>query len=129
MIGVDTNVLLRLATNDDAAQVKTITRWLAAHAPDESLYVNQIVLVESLWTLKSSYGYGRDDIAKFVDALLGNAKFEIEDAAIVDDALGLFESGKADFPDCLIFSRNAPQCATTITFDRATRGLPGCALL
>ena len=129
MIGIDTNVLLRLATGDDAGQVKTITRWLATHAPDAPLYVNQIVLAEALWTLKSSYGYDRAHLAKFVDALLGNAVFDIEDAGLVDDALGLFESGKTDFPDCMIFAGNARRCDATITFDRAARGLPGCVAL
>lgn len=129
MIGIDTNVLLRLATGDDAAQVKAITRWLAAHAADEPLHVNQIVLAETLWTLKSSYGFDRAHLAAFVDGLLANVVFEIEEAALVEDALGLFEAGKADFADCLIFAKNARHCEATITFDRAARGLPGCVVL
>lgn len=129
MIGVDTNILLRLATGDDVAQVKTITRWLAAHAPDSPLHVNQIVLAETLWTLKSGYGYERAELQAFVDALLGNAVFHIEEATLVEDALGMFKSGKTDFADCLIFVKNARRCEATITFDRAARGLPGCVVL
>ncbi len=129
MIGIDTNVLLRLATGDDAAQVKTIAHWLAAHAVDEPLHVNQIVFAETLWALKSSYGFDRAHLVTFVDGLLSNAVFEIEQAALVEDALGLFETGKADFADCLIFAKNARHCDATITFDRAARGLPGCVVL
>ena len=129
MIGIDTNILLRLATGDDAGQVKTITRWLAAHAPDELLHVNQIVLAETLWTLKSGYGYDRARLAAFVEGLLGNAGFEIEQTALVEDALGAFVSGKADFPDCLIFAMNARRCDATITFDRVARGLPDSVVL
>ena len=129
MIGIDTNILLRLATSDDAAQVKTVTRWLAAHAPAVPLHVNQVVLAEALWTLKSSYGYDRAHLAAFVDALLGNAVFDIEGAASVEDALGMFASGNAEFSDCLIFAKNGRHCEATITFDRAARGLPGCVLL
>ena len=129
MIGIDTNILLRLATGDDAGQVKTITRWLAAHAPDVLLHVNQIVLAETLWTLKSGYGYDRAHLAAFVEGLLENAGFEIEQAALVEDALSAFVSGKADFPDCLIFATNARRCDATITFDRASRGLPGSVVL
>jgi len=129
VIGIDTNVLLRLATADEPRQVKKITHWLATQAPDAPLYVNQIVLVEALWTLKSSYGFERANLALFVDALLGNPAFEIEEASLVDDALGLFEAGKADFPDCLIFASNARHCAATLTFDRAARGLTGCVVL
>lgn len=129
MIGIDTNILLRLATGDDAGQVKTITRWLAAHAPDELLHVNQIVFAEALWTLKSGYGYDRARLAAFVEGLLGNAGFEIEQTALVEDALSAFIAGKADFPDCLIFATNARRCDATITFDRAARGLPGSVVL
>ncbi len=129
MIGIDTNILLRLATSDHAAQVKTVARWLAAHAPAVPLHVNQVVLAEALWTLKSGYGYDRAHLVAFVDALLGNAIFDIEGAAMVEDALGMFSSGNADFADCLIFSKNARHCDATITFDRSARGLPGCVLL
>lgn len=125
MIGIDTNILLRLATGDDARQVKKIRQWLATNAPDTTLHVNQIVLAEALWTLKSSYGYDREHIATFVEAILGNTAFDIEDATAVEDALSMFISGKADFPDCLIFAKNNGLCESTITFDRAANGLPG----
>ena len=129
MIGVDTNVLLRLATNDNRSQVLAIAAWLHEHAQDEMLFVNQVVLAESIWTLKSAYGYGRDSLSLFVETLLGNAAFEIEQAGLVEDALQLFRAGKADFADCLIFAKNARVCRTTITFDRAARELPQAALL
>ncbi len=129
MIGLDTNILLRLVTADDEAQVKTITRWLAAHARDDTLYVNHVVLVETLWTLKSGYGYARSDLTKFVDSLLGNAVFEIEEMGLVEDALRLFKSTQADFADCLIFAKNARSCEATITFDKAASALPQAKLL
>ena len=129
MIGLDTNILLRLVTGDDEAQVKTITCWLAARARDDTLYVNHVVLVETLWTLKSSYGYARSDLTKFVDSLLGNAVFEIEEMGLVEDALRLFKSTQADFADCLIFAKNARSCEATITFDKAASALPQAKLL
>ena len=129
MIGLDTNILLRLATGDDEAQVKTVTRWLAAHARDDTLYVNHVVLVETLWALKSGYRYARSDLAKFVDSLLGNAVFEIEEVGLVEDALRLFESTQADFADCLIFAKNAQSCEAAITFDTAARALPLAVML
>jgi predicted nucleic-acid-binding protein len=125
MIGIDTNILLRLATGDDARQVKKITQWLSTHAPSVPLHINQIVLAEALWTLKSSYGYDREHMVTFVEALLGNAAFDIEDATVVEDALNMFVSSKADFPDCLIFAKNNGLCESTITFDRAASALPG----
>jgi len=129
VIGLDTNILLRLATGDDEAQVKTVTRWLDAHARDDTLYVNHVVLVEALWTLKSGYGYARSDLTTFVDSLLGNAVFEIEEMGLVEDALRLFELTQADFADCLVFAKNARSCEGTITFDKAARALPQAVVL
>ena len=129
MIGVDTNILLRLATNDDPAQVSSIKRWLATHARGERLYVNHVVLAEAIWTLKSAYRADRQKIAHFVDSLLGNAGFEVEDATMVEDALQSYLAGNIEFPDCLIAAKNAGQCDLTITFDKGAASLPQFTLL
>jgi predicted nucleic-acid-binding protein len=129
VIGVDTNILLRLATGDDAGQVARIRRWIAAHAQDLPLYVNHVVLAEAAWTLKSAYRIDRAGIARFVDALLGNADFEVEGVAEVEEALQSYVAGGADFPDCLIAAKNARLCPATITFDRGATGLPRVTLL
>lgn len=129
MIGIDTNILLRLATSDDTRQVKAITKWLAENARDTSLYVNHVVLAETLWALKSSYGYSKAQQVTFMEALLGNAAFRIEEEGQVEVALHFFSTSRAEFPDCLIFAKNAHLCRTTISFDRATRDLPGSTIL
>lgn len=129
MIGVDTNILLRLATNDDPAQVASIKRWLAVHAQGELLYVNHVVLAEAIWTLKSVYRADRLKIAHFVDTLLGSAGFEVEDAAAVEDALKAYQGGNVDFPDCLIAAKNIGLCDLTITYDKGAASLPQFTLL
>lgn len=56
MIGIDTNILLRLWLNDDPAQSKRIDTFLAAHGGmPGSLLVTDVVLVEAVWTLKSAF--------------------------------------------------------------------------
>lgn len=56
MIGVDTNILLRLWLNDDPAQNKRIDALLAKHgSTPTSLLVTDVVLVESVWTLKAAF--------------------------------------------------------------------------
>ena len=99
MIGVDTNILLCLATRDDANQVATIKRWLALNAEGEPLHVNHVVLAEAVWTLKSVYRAERGRIARFIDALLVNADFDIEDPARVEEALQSYLAGGADDSD------------------------------
>ena len=56
MIGIDTNILLRLWLNDDAAQNKRIDTLLAQHgSTPESLLVTDVVLAEAVWTLRSAF--------------------------------------------------------------------------
>ena len=55
MIGVDTNILLRLWLNDDPAQSKRIDALLAAWGGmPGSLLVTDVVLVEAIWTLQAA---------------------------------------------------------------------------
>ena len=51
MIGLDTNVLLRLFVEDDPAQSDRARRFVDAAAADEPCLVNSVVLAEFAWTL------------------------------------------------------------------------------
>ena len=52
MIGIDTDILLRLWLTDDPAQNRRIDALLTAHGGmPASLLVTDAVLVEAVWTL------------------------------------------------------------------------------
>jgi predicted nucleic-acid-binding protein len=56
VIGIDTNILLRLWLNDDPAQNRRIDSLLAEHGQtSESLLVSDVVLAEAVWTLRVTY--------------------------------------------------------------------------
>ncbi len=131
MVGVDTNILLRLLTEDDAAQAAAVRRWLAPRdAQAESVLINDIVLVELVWTLRRLYGYERDTLASVLGHLLSALTFAFEDRDSVSQALRLFEGSAADFSDCLIAAKNLRLgCDATATFDRAMAPLAGVKLL
>ena len=60
MIGIDTNILVRLLTDDDPAQAEAVRRLLTPlDTVAESVVINDIVLVETLWTLHRLYGFDR----------------------------------------------------------------------
>ena len=55
LIGLDTNVLLRLLVKDDIRQMETAARAVAQRCTAESPgYVNQIVLCEVVWVLQAA---------------------------------------------------------------------------
>ena len=131
MIGLDTNALLRLLTDDDTAQAALLRKRLAAlDATPESVLLNNVVLVETLWTLRRLYDFERSELQGLLEQLLSASTFCFENRQVVAQASALFQSSAADFSDCLIAAQNAALgCEATVTFDKAMAGLPGVELL
>lgn len=127
MIGLDTNVLLRVLVDDGSPDVAKARKFVAARATEgHDFHVDAVVLVETVWVLETVFGYGRADLAAAVDAILGNAAYVVDGRETVAAALTLFRHGKADFSDCLIVARNATAgCTGTASLDKAMRPLPG----
>lgn len=131
MIGLDTNILVRLLVEDDVEQAKRAVALLEkAQASEESLHLDPIVLVETAWVLRSVYRASPADIAEAVASLLGNPAYEIGDRALVEAALALYQENRAEFADCLIAVRNhAAGCRHTATFDAQAGSVRGMRLL
>ena len=131
MNGLDTNVLVRYVTQDDAAQAKRATKCITGTCTaDDPCQIGRVVLCELVWVLESGYGYSRGQIGEFMDSLLHTRQFEFEsrDAALV--ALRHYRQGKVDFADALIGAANRKAgCKTTFTFDRKAANLETFTLL
>ena len=127
MIGIDTNILLRLWLNDDPAQNKRIDALLAEHgSTPASLLVTDVVLAEAIWTLRSAFDQDKAAQLVAVRSLLSETAFAFEDREVIEQAVSLFELGSCGFSVCLVVARHARQgCAFTATFDRGMRKLPG----
>jgi predicted nucleic-acid-binding protein len=131
MIGIDTNILLRLWLNDDPAQNKRIDALLAAHGGmPGSLLLTDVVLAEAVWTLKSAFEQDKHAQLIAVRSLLEETAFAFEDREAVAAALSLFEAGSCGFADCLVVAKHARQgCEFTATVDQRMRKLPGVKVL
>lgn len=98
MRAVDTNVLVRLVTRDDARQVAAAEAFVARGA-----WVPQVVLVEAVWVLTSVYDLDAPAVATAVDMLLNHRDLTIQDADVVAGALRQFrQKPSVDFSDCLV---------------------------
>ena len=131
MIGIDTNILLRLWLNDDPAQNKRIDALLAEHgsAPG-SLLVTDVVLAEAVWTLRSAFDQDKTAQLLAVRSLQEETAFAFEDREAVDRAVTLFAEGSCGFSDCLIIAKHTRLgCDFTATFDRGMRKLPNIKVL
>ena len=129
MTGLDTNVVVRLLTRDDAAQAARARRAVERlRDRGEPAWISVIVVCEIVWVLTARYRSGRGEVAAALRTLLGTDPFVVEEAENVVRALDRWESGRGDLADYLIGIRNEEAgCHVTLTFDRVLTGDPGFA--
>ncbi len=126
MKGVDTNVLVRYLVADDPAQTAKAKRYMESGV----IFINCVVLVETVWVLESAYEFEKDAIAGALDRLLSTHEIEVEDADIALAALNDYRRTSAGFCDCLIGRRNSAYgCQETGSFDKRAKGAAGLKLL
>jgi predicted nucleic-acid-binding protein len=125
MIGLDTNIVLRLV--DDAAvdQRELVLEYLEEFN-HEIFFVNHVTLVEFVWVMKNTFKFDKIKILKSLNLLIRIENIQLENNDQVYKALSIYEKSKADFADCLIAIKNEMQdCLFTLTFDKkAFNSLP-----
>lgn len=127
MLGIDTNVLVRFLVRDEEAQFekarKLIKREVAAGS---TVLVNQLVLLETEWVLRSRFSLAKNLIIQAISGLLNASDVRFEDEPAVEEALFIWKDSAADFADCLIGAKNRRLgCRATATFDMKASKLPG----
>ena len=130
MIGLDTNIVVRYLTLDDAAQTAAAVRLIDSLSSDSPGFLSLIVIVELVWVLEVSYRFKKDEIEQVLETLLRSKELVIERGEIVSQALRKFSASRADFADCLIErSGHAAECEYTVTFDQNAASAAGMKLL
>jgi predicted nucleic-acid-binding protein len=122
MRAIDTNLLVRLLTRDDAKQVAAAEAFVAKGA-----WVSHLVLAETVWVLDAVFGLKTGQIATAVDMLLRHTHLTIQDAEVVAAALAHYRArSKVGFSDCLILeiAKKAGHLPVG-TFDREMAKLEG----
>jgi predicted nucleic-acid-binding protein len=107
MIGIDTNILVRHLTQDDAAQAQIAEQIFEDCAnTNNSLFINNIVICELIWVLERGYKYSKEEIGQVIKQILSTENQYIQN--------------KLDFSDALIGEINKEAgCSKTLTFDQA----------
>ena len=99
---LDTNILLRLVVQDDAAQTSLVARLLERHVRrSEPLWVPVTVMLELEWVLRSRYRFAKADVVAALSALLTTMELAFESEAALEQALASYEEGNADFGEYL----------------------------
>lgn len=121
LLGIDTNILVRYLTKDDAEQALAASNLLEQYSGDESsIYINDIVLCEVIWVLESGYKYPKQQIIHTIKLILQTPEFAFDQHALIVKVLYKYEQfNGADFSDILIsFINKNNDCSTTYSFDK-----------
>jgi len=114
MIAVDTNVLLRYLLQDDKKQSEKADTLMTG---DKKVLVTDVVLVETVWTLKGKkYNLCKDDLLRVIDGLFKEPDITFEDGQSVWRAYNAIRGSApiklgtkkkdVDFADALILEKS-----------------------
>ena len=123
MIALDTNVVVRVLTADEPAQLEAARGVMQSGA----LFLSKTVLLETEWVLRYSYELGRAAIGDALGKLIRYRSMQVEDLPAVIEALSWHAEGM-DFADALHLS-SSKRADRLATFDRelaATAAALGC---
>jgi len=109
---IDTNIMVRVLTADDAKQAKAARRVIEAG----DIFIGTTVVLETEWVLRAGYGFGSEQIAAGLRGLFGLVGVAVEETAETAQALDWMSQGM-DFADALHLARSS-HCSAFVSFDR-----------
>ena len=113
MTAVDTNVVVRLLTQDDPKQAAAARSLLAAGP----IWIAKTVLLETGWVLRRLYGFDESAIRDALTKLLGLKNVHTEDKPSMVAALALTLHG-VELADAMHLSSRPPG-AVFVSFDQS----------
>ena len=113
-VALDTNLLVRLLTNDDPEQARRVADLID---DSSACFVPITVVLELEWVLRGAYQLPREAIIRAFRGLSAIRQLHLEQEEQVLQALETYAQG-LDFADALHLLRSEG-CAALVSFDRA----------
>ncbi|MBB4006635.1 PIN domain-containing protein [Allorhizobium taibaishanense] len=131
MIGIDTNVLLRITMQDDDVRTKQALTFAESLTLEQPGFINSAVLLEFIWTARRRLKMSKDELKIILSGLLDSENLVLEDENVIELTLDEMDRSNEEFADIFIALKNRELgCRTTMTFDRkAARTVPHMELL
>jgi predicted nucleic-acid-binding protein len=112
VLAVDTNVIVRYLTRDDAEQFAKASVLIGG----ADVYVCTTVLLETEWVLRRAYRFSRERVVAALAAFAGLPRVTLEDPGLAAKALEWTGHGM-DFADALHLAK-AQGCEAFVSFDQ-----------
>jgi predicted nucleic-acid-binding protein len=126
MRAVDTNVIVRVITQDNPLQADTAKAFV-----ERGVWISHVVLAETAWVLGDVYRQDHSAIADSIEMLMTHQSVTLQDEDVVSSALQHYrEKPSLGFSDCLVLeiARKAGHLPLG-TFDKALGKLDGAERL
>ena len=131
MIGLDTNVVLRLLLNDDIKQRQRAVKAIQqAKVLAVRVTITLAVVLEMEWLLRSIVKMTKPQVLSVFDLLLESYDIEIDNEKALEQALHIYANAAADFAECLFLAQYQRMgCQTMLTFDAKAARMAGVQLV
>ena len=131
MIGLDTNVVLRLLLSDNPAQKMRAAKFIQqTKRLDTRIIITLAVVLEMEWVLRSSAKMNKAEVLTIFNLLLESYDIEINNEKVLEQALHIYENAASDFAECLFLAQYQRMgCSTMMTFDAKAARTTGVDLV
>jgi predicted nucleic-acid-binding protein len=124
MVGVDTNVIVRLLTRDDEKQYNKSLKLFE----QQEIFIPDTVILETEWVLRFAYNFKPDEICVAFRNLFGLPNVQVTNGSMMLQVLEWHEHG-LDFADALHLAQSQ-NCSAMYSFDdkfvKRSKGLSEC---
>lgn len=118
MIAIDTNVLVRALTDDNADSEEQAGLAVDLIRSAGTVFITQIVQVEFFWVLERAYKLSKPVLIQALETLMGDDTYFLQKESAFRDALVRYRDGNAGFADALIAVESQLEGVELWTFDR-----------
>ncbi|MEE2001346.1 type II toxin-antitoxin system VapC family toxin [Alkalimonas sp. MEB108] len=126
MIAIDTNIIVRLLTKDDAVQYAASLQLFEA----EQIFIPDTVILETEWVLRFAYDFEPQQICAALRKLFGLPNVALSNPYLMAQVLDWHQQG-LDFADAFHLAQSQ-QLPTFKTFDekliKAAKNLSSCVV-
>jgi len=126
MIAVDTNIIIRFLTHDDAKQYKKAFSIFNT----QEVFISDTVILETEWVLRYAYNFTPEDICNALIKLFGLKNIHLSNPSFIEQAIEWHKHGM-DFSDALHLTQ-CQQYDKLYTFDKKfssqSKGLTNCSV-
>lgn len=124
MVAVDTNIVIRLLTQDDEQQYNYSLQLFQKH----DIFMPDTVILETEWVLRFAYNFKPEEICAALRNLFGLPNVQLTNESMMAQVLQWHEQG-LDFADALHLAQ-CQECLVMYTFDskfvKKAQGLTDC---